>query len=133
MAWIEWALSKELVIPKIFIESYQPEQEATTDQPIRSQESYRSENERIDKAVVQQVGLVLHTIYPECPISQLTHLPPINEWVGNRYTEETILLWLKDAGIRSQKPGRLSNKAKEALLAELPEEWRASWKSSAHK
>lgn len=128
MVWIDWALSKELIIPQIFNEAFQAEQEATIDQPARSQESYRSENERIDKAVVQQVGLVLHAIYPECPITQLVNLPPIQTWVKGRLTKPTLIQWLKDSGIQTKSTGRPSKDDKTACLARMPAEWRGSWK-----
>lgn len=127
MAWIEWALSKELVIPNIFIESYQAQQETTTDQSVRSQESYRPADERIDKAVVQELGRALHTVFPECPITQLIHIPPIQARGNGRYADETILQWLKDAGVRSSNIGRPSKEEKKACLARMPEKWRSCW------
>lgn len=125
--WIAWALSKELAIPKSFVEAYQVQQKTAIEHSARSQESYRPRDEWTDKMIVQQLGKVLHTLFPECPISQLVRISPIKEWIDGHYTNETICQWLKDAGIQAQNGGRPTKKAKLACLARMPEQWRSFW------
>ena len=127
MDWIDWAVSKELEIPKPFRELYQGRQKQQEQVRLRSNETYRPEEESRDKFAAQQVMKVIREFIPDLPIAQLIRVPPIKK-IASKYTLVTLRKWVNEAAIKS-KQGNITKETKEKCIARMPKEWAFQWES----
>lgn len=124
-AWIDWANSKSIELPKALktaYATYEPEEE----QSPRTQESYRPPEEFYDKIAIVAVMKVIHQIFPELPLKKLVTLAPVKNLAQSCYKEDTLISWANENGLTT-KVGRPAEEDKKKYRERIPKEWGLSW------
>lgn len=124
--WIEWAITKNIEIPRVFLEEREKLVMKEMNN-LRADKSYRPICENCYKTAIVAAMQIIHDIIPDLPLTQLIRLQPIEELVQKNYRLETLLNWAKEAGIEPPKVGRPKKEAIEKCKQLIPEKWNHEW------